>query len=91
MKILKESKEYLIKALDNKEFVKFLRKHKCLTKYKYNVLHFNFRDDEWRYNIRNSINNAFAWNRTIQGDEYWYLLNNLWIDSLHITCKLKRK
>ena len=90
---MQTNKEYLNKALSNKHFVKFLRKHKCLTKYKYNVLHFTKKRGtlEWDYNFHNSINNAFHWSNTIQGNDYWYHLYNLWKNSIKHVCKLKRK
>lgn len=88
------NKEYLNKALANKEFVKFLRKHRCLIKYKYNVLHNGVgvdHDNKWKYNFIESINYAFEWGSTKEGDHYWYDLNVLWENSINRICKLEKK
>lgn len=90
MKISIENKIFLNKALSNKEFVKFLRKHKCFAKYEYYTLHSDIGHDEWGYNIFDSISNAFMWSLTNEGAPYWEKLDNLWENSIKITCKLRK-
>ena len=90
MKITKENKEYLNKALANKVFVKFLRKYRCLTKYKYYTLHSDVNRKIFNYDVFNIIGNAFIWWNT-GNNMLWYDLHNEWIDTLKIICQIKKK
>lgn len=82
-------KEYLNKVLSNKAFVSFLRKHKCLSAFKYNTL--KNTPHKMPRSIIYYIDYAFDWEYTPQKFEYWNKLDKLWGGSIKKVCKLKKK
>ena len=67
---------YLITNIMNEQFIKFLKKHGALRKFKYNLK--VSRED---YDINDHIGNiggGFTWSDTPEGQDYWSNLNTLW-------------
>ena len=66
------------------QFIKFLKKNRCLDAFKKNCL---YKDKGFDYYFKRTypvdyIDNAFAWQPTEQGWDYWHDLNTTWRNQL---------
>lgn len=87
--------KFLMEALSNKQFVKFLKDNKCFDRYKHNVTHdsnFYFLQNFYdRLNPNYYIQGAFSWSGSKEEANYWIRINIKWVDLIKIICKIEKK
>jgi len=80
--IIYDFKDILDKDVSKIKLSEFLKENKCYDKF---INNFNkkFYYLDWKSEIKWTINNAFAWERTKEGFEYWEKINTLWQNIEH--------
>ena len=81
----KRIETYLGRERNVKNFISFLYRNKCYSKFMFEFAHVS---DMWQHeyhqeeckHVHNLIENAFHWTKTRQGHEYWADLSFNWAD-----------